>query len=852
MKKIPSPLFVGGLFVILLLLPSKTFAALPRIITGGTSDQTPGVAVDIALQGNYAYLANGAEGLQIQDITDPKKPIIVGSLDTYFTALGVAVSGNYAYVAAYDRLYVVDVQTPSAPSIAAELRATGDTFGSVKVSGDYAYIISYPNGLEKLSVVDISTPTSPRLIGTYTPEVVSRQVYGLAVSDQYAYLVGPGVGLQIVNFADPTSPQLVGSLEKISDTDSVAGWNITVSNGIAYINDLVGLRIINVSDPTAPSLISTYSDRGGMSYGIAVNALTVYTTQSRSLFAIDATTPTAPVLATSYSVTAQADALASDGTYLYVADEEGGLQTINIAETESEPPPSSRTTPTLLGSFSTSNTVYGLDVSGHYVYLANYDHLTVVDATDSSELTKVADYIPHIKSKVTGVQYITDVVVKGNRAYLVVGGGVEIVDISDPANPAYLGGYMRGFMNTSLAVSGNYVFLGVDRQRDVYYPAFNGLEILDVSDATTPKLIGSLAVAVSDYHQTLYRMAIEGDTLYAVQPSSGLVDIFNVSDPSVPKLISETKLGSVVKTVSGPVDINAKGKYAYLADLQSGFSVVDMTDKEIPVVVGTFDQLGNDKSQTVDVIGNRAYVGQADGTVLVLDVTHKDTPSLLTTYKSNYGVNRILVTGEKAYLATTAGMEIVDISDKTENENSKTLAIEEKVVTDPFLVNKKIRYATYTFTFTKPNAIVHVLVPTNTRFAKQITAYSSTGSPLSFMKAFDAPKGFTVSTVPASGTRDGYLALGKKGNGTKAMLYRVTRSGLQYLGTITVGAKNLKRNVNLYFLPLYGKEYGLVTMIGSNQDSLKVWRYSAKKQYFVQDKVYQKSKLKITNEVISL
>src|SRR5207247_5615033 len=60
---------------------------------------TTGSAVGVALSSHYAYVADGAAGLQVIDITNPANPQRVGGYDTTGFAQGVAVFGNYAYVA---------------------------------------------------------------------------------------------------------------------------------------------------------------------------------------------------------------------------------------------------------------------------------------------------------------------------------------------------------------------------------------------------------------------------------------------------------------------------------------------------------------------------------------------------------------------------------------------------------------------------------------------------------------------------------------------------------------------------------------------------------------------------------
>ena len=68
----------------------------------------PGVAVS----GTYAYVADGAAGLQVIDITNPQSPEMVGGVVP--GALGsVAVSGTYAYATNYSYgLHVIDITNP--------------------------------------------------------------------------------------------------------------------------------------------------------------------------------------------------------------------------------------------------------------------------------------------------------------------------------------------------------------------------------------------------------------------------------------------------------------------------------------------------------------------------------------------------------------------------------------------------------------------------------------------------------------------------------------------------------------------------------------------------------------------
>jgi hypothetical protein len=61
-----------------------------------------GSAYGVAVDGNYAYVADWGAGLQVVSVSDPAHPTEVGYYDLPDTAWDVAVAGGCAYVADYD------------------------------------------------------------------------------------------------------------------------------------------------------------------------------------------------------------------------------------------------------------------------------------------------------------------------------------------------------------------------------------------------------------------------------------------------------------------------------------------------------------------------------------------------------------------------------------------------------------------------------------------------------------------------------------------------------------------------------------------------------------------------------
>ncbi len=69
------------------------------------------------VQDNKAYLANGADGLFILDITNKANPVKLGEVDLPSTSLDIKIQGTYAYLPVYTGgIRVVDITNPTAPS----------------------------------------------------------------------------------------------------------------------------------------------------------------------------------------------------------------------------------------------------------------------------------------------------------------------------------------------------------------------------------------------------------------------------------------------------------------------------------------------------------------------------------------------------------------------------------------------------------------------------------------------------------------------------------------------------------------------------------------------------------------
>ena len=232
---------------------------------------TPGQARDIAVVGDYAYIADGDHGIQIIDITDKAAPEIVSSFDTPGFANGIFIDANYAYVAdGNGGMAIIDITDKSNPVFTAELD-TGGNAQKIFVSGSYAYLA---NGLDGIQIINLTDKTNPTIAGTFdTPGTAN----GIFINGNYAYVADGENGIAIIDITNKTTPILAGTI----DTDGFAG-KISVTANIAYVADGPnGLRSIDISDPSQPFVIDEWSYN---STGIATDVFSGYFTDNEESY----------------------------------------------------------------------------------------------------------------------------------------------------------------------------------------------------------------------------------------------------------------------------------------------------------------------------------------------------------------------------------------------------------------------------------------------------------------------------------------------------------------------------------------------------------------------------------------
>ena len=325
---------IAGIFLIVLSISSFfLFAGGTHIVKmGGFFDGTgidtqDGLATDVFIEGDIAYLVEGSEGLEILDVSDPSDIKELGQIhnedDGSFYPRKVFVSEEVAYLAVWaNGLKLIDVSDPSYPT---KIGSYTNNFliMDVCVSKDIAYVAAGKNGVE---ILNISNPNNIIHISNYTDSYNMTWSIDFNEQQNLLYVADRYDGIEILDVSNLSLPVELGQLELESAVE------IDVVGNYAYItlyNN--GLSIIDVSDPSDPFEISHFE------YGVIkdafVNGTSCYLVTDRGLLLLDVSDPANPVIENVYANQNSAAGVFISEDLIYYANGYSGLEILQIKPT---------------------------------------------------------------------------------------------------------------------------------------------------------------------------------------------------------------------------------------------------------------------------------------------------------------------------------------------------------------------------------------------------------------------------------------------------------------------------------------------------------------------------------------
>jgi len=247
--------------------------------------------------------------------------------------------------------------------------------------------------------------------------------------------------------------------------------------------------------------------------------------------------------------------------------------------------------------------------------------------------------------------------ISGNIAYITNNNILEILDISDPTSPNLIG---QTTLNSS--------FLSEDifgKDNYVYIANYKTIYMYDVSDPANPDSVTSF-----ELESIINDIYIVGDLLYLI--ASYDFYILDISDPT-----KITQMGNLTLPDAslGLTRFHVQGDYAYIGSWSDGLYIIDITNAENPSIQGRFLE----KSYIVFAQDPYAYV--ADSRFLyILDITDKVIPDIVDRRENVGSPHDIFVDDQNIYTATNGGLVIYNKEDLSFVTSHSIADISERVL----------------------------------------------------------------------------------------------------------------------------------------------------------------------------
>lgn len=501
---------------------------------------TPGDAIDVHYADGIAYIADGAAGLTIADVSDPDNVQLLSTLSLPGSAAAIELMGTHALVACGSGgLRVVDISDPSQPAEVGSFTAP-HAIGSLDVMGSAAYLGTGLHGV--LYTVDLSDPSQP--VQTAADEFESGWIYGITIDSGYLMVANGSLGLRVFDLHDPHHPEQIIMLPTYGSTHDAAivsghafiagaatGGLLrarlqsqarpplirgipTDSNSISVLpvgdmlyvgDDAPSLNLYSIADPSSPQLVSTLPLAARPEEIIQLSAGTlVVAAENAGVRVIDVNDPNAPMVVSSIATPSAARSLDLLGTHLYVGCAQG-VQVLDISNSAA---------PVLVGqSEGSSESIESLiAVDGNLFCAAGFGGLQVYDLTSPATPVLAGELALSFM-----FDYAQDITIRDGVAYLAATDSVSTIDISDPHNPSYLSNGMFNLSGGNLALQWPYLLVNTFKTE---------LNVINIQDPQSPVWGGRTLTPGDGFNQEI---AVHDGYAYMAKSSDGLL-VYNAGE----------------------------------------------------------------------------------------------------------------------------------------------------------------------------------------------------------------------------------------------------------------------------------------------------------------------------------
>ena len=568
-----------------------------------------------------AYIADGKKGLTLVDISNPSNPkfiVTVGGAEeigkNVYEANGVTLSsdGTKAYIACTVGLQIIDISDYKKPTVLGLYNVGGYLPHVIQVALSPDGTIAYLGNDRTLGlyIIDVKNPSKPKLekimfypsLKGFEDEKWYPSGITIAKNKKQMYVVGEFDGVknsfEIYDITEPKNPKPIGAVEV------QAGAIISATSAdekIAYIASAIGgVEYIDISNPTKPLRLGGFNapQAGREDIAITNDGTKAYVTAiNKGIYVVDLTYQNSALIGrlNDPRFATEDIALSKDGNIAYLASGYEGLIIADISNPKE---------PKVISIFNDNDLqATGIQISEdeRFAYISNNDEegIYIINIEDT--------YAPFLMGSIKNRHAFSspsDIAVSNGKAYIAdYDEGLKIIDITNPNNPQLIN---KVEMPQDTIDS---VTLSKDGKL-AYVANFSNLIIIDID---TLQVISSMNVNSFMTDATLSK---DGNTLYVTDFTYGLL-IVDVTNPKEPKTIGSVKTPGAGESVK----ISHDGKTAYVANYRAGLQIIDVSDVKNPKIIGSVALQGIVSRLAISDDDTKAYVVGHGERLQIVDLT---------------------------------------------------------------------------------------------------------------------------------------------------------------------------------------------------------------------------------------
>jgi hypothetical protein len=503
--------------------------------------QATGLVAQAAVRDSFLYVGcnSGQAGIEVWNIGNPSAPVFRGRTPTLLSDF--CVRDTFLYLTQSlsglnDTFKVYSIASPANVYLLGSCQDSGD---AVTVTNNAAFLADRWG----LYSIDVSDPRNPHRVGSYSGVPIEVEARGNICCATFMNPNQPDwLRFSILNVSDPANIQPIASL------DSAGGYDIYLEGQLAFISGYYTggheFEILNIGDSAHPTRVGSYATPGPNNGVWAINDWTrAYVADGfQGLAVLDLSNLGSPQLDTFMLGADLAEDITVNGPWVYVANEQAGLQILSVADP---------THPVAVGNYDT----FGFRPM--YATVAARDSFAYVDSRSGGRrFFRSVDVSDRANPVFAGDCELfnppEDIVLRDSFAYCAEAYRFQVVNVARPRQPVLVGSCVLSSYATDLSLVDTLAFLsGLP------------LTIVNVARPDSPKVVSTWSRGVSG-------LDVVDTILYAVGQNAQFWAL-SVADPASPLPLDSLQLPSF-----DGQDVVVVGTTAFVGERM--IRVVDVTD----------------------------------------------------------------------------------------------------------------------------------------------------------------------------------------------------------------------------------------------------------------------------------